>query len=111
MTDAARTHLEVVSPGVFVAAYADGDVVIRVSDDYSVVFEPAQLRELRQVLRKLPDEESIATSLGENSLGEEGYIEWNGSIAYLFDEYPSYGMSLTETDAIELEKWLFELGY
>lgn len=88
MTEAVRTHLEVIAPDVTVTAYSDGDVVIHVSDD-----------------------ESTATSLGENYFDEEGCIEWNGSTVYLFDAYPSYGLALTEKEALELEQTLYELGY
>lgn len=111
MTEAARTHLEAISPRVEVAAYTDGDVVIHAFDDGGLVFEPAQLRELRKVLGRITDEESIVTSLGEDRLGEEGYIEWDGSTVYLSDEFSSYRVTLTEKEAVELEKTLFGLGY
>lgn len=111
MTDAARTHLEMISPRVEVAAYTDGDVVIHACDDGGVVYEPAQLRVLRTVLGRLTDKESITSSLGENCLDEEGYIEWDGSTVHLSDGSASDCVTLSESEAIELEKSLSELGY
>ena len=110
MTDAARTHLEVIAPRVTVASYSDGDVVVEVDEMGGVVFEAAQLRTLRQALRHLPEKE-FSTSLGENKLDEEGYVEYDGSTVSLYDTYPSSSIPLTAEEAAKLENWLFELGY
>lgn len=110
MTDAVRTHVEVIAPRVTVARYSDGDVVVEVDDEGGVVFEAAQLRTLRQAIRHLPEKE-LSTSLGENNCDEEGYVEYDGSTVWLYDAYPSSRITLTATEAGKLENWLFELGY
>jgi hypothetical protein len=83
---------------------------VEVDDAGGIVFEAAQLRTLRQVLRHLPETE-LSTSLGENNCGEEGYVECDGSTVLLHDAYPSSSVPLTPKEADKLENWLFELGY
>lgn len=110
MTDAARTHLKVLTQRVTVASYSDGDVVVEVDNEGGVVFEAAQLRTLRQALRHLPEKE-VSTSLGENNCGEEGYVEYDGLTVLLSDAHPSNSVTLTAREAAEIENWLFDLGY
>ncbi|NIC01027.1 hypothetical protein [Halobacterium sp. R2-5] len=108
--EAKRVHYEVTPTGIEVAVYSDGDIVLRTPDRSSVVLEPAQLRQLSQVLSQLPDSAPQRVSLGENRLEEEARIHWDGSSAEVTDG-TSTNISLTIDGVTDVETALGRLGY
>jgi hypothetical protein len=111
MSEAARVHYESVPPGMELAVYSDGDLVIEVRNQGGLVFEPAQIRELQRALRKLPDTDPMDRSLGKNRLDEERRVRYDCSDIYIFNRCDSKSVVLSEKQAIELEKALANLGY
>jgi hypothetical protein len=111
MSDAVRVHYESILPGMELAVYSDGDLVVEVRNQGGLVFEPGQIRELRSALRQLPDTESMDRSLGINRLDEERRIRYDNSDVYISNRRDSKRVVLSEKQAIELEKALAKLGY
>jgi hypothetical protein len=111
MSDAVRVHYESIPPGMELAVYSDGDIVVEVRNQGGFIFEPAQIRELQRALRQLPDTDSMDRSLGKNRLDEERRIRYNDSGVYISNRCDSKSVLLSEKQAIELEKTLSNLGY
>lgn len=112
MTDTPRVHQRTISKNVTVVVYADGDLTIDVCGQGGIILEPSQLRELRTALGRLAAGGSTVISLGENKLGEESHVEWNGAIVSLFSTaFSTENVELSKEDAMALEKELVNLGY
>lgn len=112
MTSSPRVYDQAISADVLVLVYANGDLTVYDHGEDGITFLPSQAQELRVALGRITAEESNVASLGENQVGDECYLEWDGSTVSLFDtgSFPTC-IELSKKDATALKEELINLGH
>jgi hypothetical protein len=98
--EAHRIWTEGITGNKLVAEYSDGDYLIH-HDEWSLLFEPAQMRALLKFVRTADSGDE--KSLGENSANEEMTVRYQNE-SYQFDGGDVYGnpsVSTEEMDEVE----------